>query len=51
MVAITRKVVAGDRLILTGYGIKVFVQRGHLVFEDGIGRARQSGRLARVGQD
>jgi CRISPR-associated endonuclease Cas1 len=36
-------------LVLRGYGVKLFVQRGHLVFEDGIGRTRRSGRLARVG--
>jgi CRISPR-associated endonuclease Cas1 len=34
---------------LFGYGIKVQVDRGHLVFEDGIGTARRQARFARVG--
>jgi CRISPR-associated endonuclease Cas1 len=34
---------------LFGYGIKVFVDRGHLVFEDGIGSDRHRARLPRVG--
>jgi CRISPR-associated endonuclease Cas1 len=33
---------------LFGYGIKVNVQRGHLVLEDGIGAARREARLPRV---
>ena len=36
-------------LTLSGYGISVRVDRGHLVVEDGIGSTRQSGRFARVG--
>src|SRR3989454_10148563 len=35
-------------LTLVGYGIKVHVDRGHLVFEDGIGAARKRGRFSRV---
>src|SRR5688572_32892199 len=34
---------------LTGYGISIRVDRGHLVIEDGIGSARQRSRFARVG--
>src|SRR5215475_8435586 len=33
---------------LFGYGIRVLVERGHLVIEDGIGRARRRARFARV---
>jgi CRISPR-associated endonuclease Cas1 len=33
---------------LFGYGINVCVDRGHLIFEDGIGGERRTGRLARV---
>jgi CRISPR-associated endonuclease Cas1 len=34
---------------LYGYGIRVAVERGHLVIEDGIGLNRRAGRLPRVG--
>lgn len=34
---------------LFGYGIKVRVERGHLIFEDGIGPVRRDGRIPRVG--
>jgi CRISPR-associated endonuclease Cas1 len=34
---------------LFGYGIRVQVQRGHLILEDGIGPDRRKGRLPRVG--
>jgi len=34
---------------LFGYGIKVRVDRGHLILEDGIGPARREARLPRVG--
>jgi CRISPR-associated endonuclease Cas1 len=34
---------------LFGYGIKVHVDRGHLILEDGIGPDRHQARLARVG--
>jgi CRISPR-associated endonuclease Cas1 len=34
---------------LFGYGIKVYVDRGHLIVKDGIGRDRHEGRFARVG--
>jgi CRISPR-associated protein Cas1 len=33
---------------LFGYGIKVRVDRGHLILEDGIGEHRREGRFARV---
>ena len=34
---------------LFGYGIKVYVDRGHLVLHDGIGGDRREARLPRVG--
>jgi hypothetical protein len=34
---------------LSGYGISVRVDRGHLVLADGVGRVRREGRFARVG--
>src|SRR4051812_2206524 len=34
---------------LSGYGINVRVDRGHLLFEDGIGEDRRHARLPRVG--
>jgi CRISPR-associated protein Cas1 len=36
-------------LTLTGFGIKVRMQSGHLEIEDGIGPERRKIRLARVG--
>jgi CRISPR-associated endonuclease Cas1 len=33
---------------LFGYGIKVFVDRGHLTIQDGVGPVRREARLARV---
>jgi CRISPR-associated protein Cas1 len=39
-------------LILNGYAINVFIERGHLCFEDGAGRNRRNGRrLSRVGHN
>lgn len=35
-------------LILTGYGIRVVVEGGHLVVEDGVGSARRRGRFSRA---
>jgi CRISPR-associated endonuclease Cas1 len=37
-------------LTLSGYGLRIAVERGHLVFEDGVGRERRQGRLSRVSQ-
>src|SRR5260370_239736 len=34
---------------LFGYGIRVYVDRGHLIVKDGIGSDRYEGRFARVG--
>jgi CRISPR-associated endonuclease Cas1 len=34
---------------LFGYGISVHLDRGHLIFKDGIGTARRESRFARVG--
>jgi hypothetical protein len=36
-------------LTLFGYGIKVKLDRGHLVIEDGIGPHRRTARLPRIG--
>jgi hypothetical protein len=36
-------------ITLFGYGIKVRVQRGHLVLADGIGNDRREARFSRVG--
>jgi CRISPR-associated endonuclease Cas1 len=36
-------------ITLFGYGIKVFVERGHLTIQDGIGGDRRAARLPRVG--
>lgn len=44
----SRLVPFNGRLILSGCGIRLFVQNGHLCFEDGIGRTRRAGRLSRV---
>lgn len=35
-------------LVLSGYGIKVIVEGGHLIAEDGLGSARRHGRFSRV---
>lgn len=35
-------------LILSGYGLRIAVERGHLVVEDGIAEDRSSGRFSRV---
>ena len=35
-------------LVLSGYGIRVAMERGHLVVEDGVGGARRFGRFPRV---
>jgi len=36
-------------LVLTGFGLRIAVDRGHLVLEDGVGKQRRSGRFPRVG--
>ncbi|MDP9357432.1 MAG: CRISPR-associated endonuclease Cas1 [Chloroflexota bacterium] len=38
----------GGVLVLSGYGIRVAVERGHLLVADGVGRERREGRLARA---
>lgn len=38
-------------LLLSGYGIRVQVERGHLMVEDGIGRDRRWARFSRLDQD
>ena len=35
-------------LVLSGYGLRIAVQRGHLVVEDGIAEHRRRGRFSRV---
>ena len=34
---------------LTGYGIRVYVERGHLIIDDGVADERREARFARVG--
>lgn len=36
-------------LTVSGYGIRIYVERGHLTIEDGIGADRRKARLPRVG--
>jgi CRISPR-associated endonuclease Cas1 len=36
-------------LILTGYGLRIVVERGHLITQDGIGTQRRQLRIPRVG--
>jgi len=36
-------------LTVFGYGIRIYVERGHLTIEDGIGADRRKARLSRVG--
>ena len=36
---------------LYGFGTKVFVDRGHLIVEDGIGSDRRKARFARIGHN
>jgi CRISPR-associated endonuclease Cas1 len=36
---------------LFGYGIKAYVDRGHLILEDGVGPERYQGRLPRIGHE
>jgi CRISPR-associated endonuclease Cas1 len=38
-------------LLLSGYGLRVAVERGHLVVEDGVGAARREGRFARADRE
>lgn len=38
-------------LTLFGFGIRVYVERGHLTIEDGIGADRRKARLPKVGHD
>jgi len=35
-------------LALSGYGLRIAVERGHLIVQDGAGRSRRSARLSRV---
>jgi CRISPR-associated endonuclease Cas1 len=41
----------GGILVLTGYAIRLFVERGHLAIEDGIGEERRTLRFPRVTRD
>lgn len=38
-------------VVLTGYGLRVAVERGHLIAEDGVGGDRRTIRLPRVGSN
>src|SRR5262249_2324249 len=35
-------------IVLSGYGVSISVERGHLVLSDGIGNERRNGRFSRV---
>ncbi len=35
-------------LVLTGYGLRIVVEHGHLVVEDGVGADRRQGRFSRI---
>ena len=38
----------GKIIVATGYGVKIYVERGHLVVHDGIGRDRETRRFNRA---
>ena len=38
-------------LLLSGYGIRVAVERGHLTVEDGVGSDRRTARFSRADRD
>ena len=38
-------------LTLSGYGLRIAVERGHLIVEDGVGKARRVGRFSRIDRD
>jgi CRISPR/Cas system-associated endonuclease Cas1 len=38
-------------LTLSGYGLRLVVERGHLVVEDGVGTDRRTGRFSRIDRD
>jgi hypothetical protein len=50
---VSRKSQIGNTGVLTlsGFGIKVRMQRGHLEIEDGVGLERRTIRLPRIGHD
>src|ERR687898_977097 len=35
-------------VVATGYGLKIYVERGHLIIHDGVGRERRTLRLNRA---
>src|SRR5436309_2485675 len=35
-------------IVLSGYGVSISVERGHLVLSDGVGNERRHGRFSRV---
>ena len=35
-------------VVASGYGLKIYVERGHLVVHDGVGRERRTLRLSRA---
>src|SRR5437867_9867904 len=41
----------GEVLVLSGYGLRVAVERGHLVVEDGMGGERRRDRFSRIDRD
>lgn len=43
--------VPGGVIMVDGYGIRINVERGHLIVSDGFGRTRRQRRIPRVGHD
>ena len=43
--------VTGSVLVLSGYGLRIAVERGHLVLQDGIADRRRRRRLSRIQRD
>jgi len=46
-----KAVVRNGVLVLAGYGVRMAVERGHLIVADGIGRERREGRVPRASRD
>ena len=51
MITPTKVVPSGGVVTLSGYGLRVAVERGHLIVEDGVGSARRFGRFTRIDRD
>src|SRR5207248_871748 len=51
MTAVVAETRRGGVLVLSGYGLRVAVERGHLVVEDGVGAERRRDAFSRVEQE